>query len=222
MGASNFYNKNANRVYAVGMSEEVKYSKCSECDEKIYEYEEGYVPEGTTTCPECGAEESVKHDTEYRSLESYEWDDLKSYITDTLAEVDGYQDGGSDDNDRSYYGKSMGFLTASKSFGDTEVEVRVQAMLRSGYYEGANLDYQEPEMFVSGYDSDSESLSLDFNYYSDMNGGLKKIQAKNASKWAEKAKQELADKLEEVFTKIAMPLTVVARFPNGETMYEKA
>ena len=41
-------------------------------------------------------------------------------------------------------------------------------------------------------------------------------------KWAEKTKTELIKLIEEVFTKVSMPLNVVASFSNGGTIYQKA
>lgn len=40
MGASNFARGNTSKVFAVLMNTEEKYSKCSECDEKNFEWEE--------------------------------------------------------------------------------------------------------------------------------------------------------------------------------------
>ena len=37
-----------------------------------------------------------------------------------------------------------------------------------------------------------------------------------------KTKTELIELIEEVFTKVSMPLNVVASFGNGETIYAKA
>lgn len=222
MGTSNFYNKNANRVYAVCMPVEEKFSKCKECGEKAFEWEEGYESEETTTCSVCGTEDSIEHDTESVSNDSYEED--VEYFKERLAESEFYTDGGKDDQDRSFYGKSLGYFRKIKTFGDVEVEVRIQAMIRSGYYEGANLDYNNPELFIDGSEMDMDDFENDFKNYnhSDMNAGLLSIQSKHAHKWAEKALEEVTNALEEVYTSISMPLNVVGRFSNGETLYEKA
>ena len=54
-----------------------------------------------------------------------------------------------------------------------------------------------------------------------MNVGMQKIQSKNALKWAEKQVEQLKELVEEVFTKVSMPLQVVVQFSNGETHYAK-
>ena len=84
--------------------------------------------------------------------------------------------------------------------------------------EGASLD------FVVEFNGE-ENKELDFYWdfdNSDMNRGLQVLQNRNAVKWAEKKATELKELIEEVFTKVSMPLNVVASFSNGETIYQKA
>jgi hypothetical protein len=54
-----------------------------------------------------------------------------------------------------------------------------------------------------------------------MNAGLRKIQARNAEKWANSIKDSLISTVEKIFTEQSMPLAVTARFSNGETHYAK-
>ena len=54
MGASNFHRGNTSKVFAVLMNREEKYSKCSECEEKYWEWEGNYVEEGDTVIVSAG------------------------------------------------------------------------------------------------------------------------------------------------------------------------
>lgn len=225
MGTSNFHNKNASRVYAAFMNEEEKYSECSECGEKNFEHDEdGYVKDGVTTCPVCNAEESITHDTEDRVLDTWQYEEGIEYMKERLAESKFYSDGGKDDNDRNFHGRSMGYLGKEKLYGDVRIEVRIQLMLRSGYYEGANLDYNDAEIRIDGYDAgDISDVSEGFDYASsNLNAGLRKILAAKAAKWAEASLEEIVQEAERLFTELTTPLVVTARFSNGETWYQKA
>lgn len=224
MGTSNFYTKNASKTFAVCMNEEVKYSECSECNEKAFEYDEEYVAEGNKDCPICEEKDCISHGEEDRVMESYEYQDDINYFKETLAENKMYSDGGKDDCDRNFSGTSLGYFGMVRTYGDIMVEVRVQAMIRSGYYEGANLDYNDVEVYANGNEIDADDVAKDVVDYvtSDMSAGKLKQNANYIAKWVENSKDKITSDLERVFTKISMPLTVVARFSNGETMYAKA
>lgn len=225
MGTSNFYTKNASKTFAVCMNEEVKYSECSECREKAFEYDEEYLPIGTTDCPLCEEKDCITHGEESRCLETDEYDNDVDYFRETLAEnkkLYSYDD--STDNNRNFSGTSLGYFGMVKTYGDITMEVRVQAMVRAGYCEGANLDYNDVEVYANGSEIDVNDVAKDVVDYvtSDFSAGALKQNANYAAKWVEKSKCKIISDLEKVFTKVSMPLTVVARFSNGETMYAKA
>ena len=221
MGASNFARGNTSKVFAVLMNREEKYSKCSECEEKYWEWEGNYVEEGDTDCPDCDCKDCIEHGTEYRSAERYEYEDFKEYLRETAKESKKqflYLEEEGSDNDRNYCATNLFSYSTSKMFGDIEIEVKIIGQIVSAYYEGASLDFV---VEFNGEENEEVEFYWDFDN-SDMNRGLQVLQNKNAIKWAEKTKTELIELIEEVFTKVSEPLNVVASFSNGETIYQKA
>lgn len=198
MGTSNFYNKNANKVFAVLMNYE------------------------TPILNEDGEE---TEETETVSPEEWEYEDLKKEVILSLekSKFNHYTSSKTvyEDGLRSYPGTLLGDLYISKQYGDTEITVEITAIIRSGYYEGCNLDW-ECVIKIDGSETDSGEFSVDFGYASDMSIGLQAIVAPKALKWAEKMQNELIEELEKIYTEISMPLVVTARFSNGETWYAKA
>ena len=226
MGASNFARGNTSKVFAVLMNTEEKYSKCTECDEKHWEWEENYVEEEDTDCPDCDCKDCIEHGTEYRSAERYEYEDFKEYLRETaqeeikdLKEV-WYREESGSDNASNYSATDLFSFNTSKMFGDIEISVKVIGQIVGAYYEGASLDFSV-EFNDEEYTNDEPDFEWLFEYQSDMNRGLQVLQNKNAIKWAEKTKTELIELIEEVFTKVSEPLNVVASFSNGETIYQK-
>lgn len=236
MGTSNFARGNTSKVFAVLMNTEETFKECSECGQKHYDFEYSAESFKNLTCCE-GA--TLQEDIEYRSCESYEYDEFKEYLKETAEEEIKnrknifFKEESGNDNDRNYCATDLFSFNTSKMFGDIEVEVSIIGQIVSAYYEGASLDFS-----VQIYNG-SENVSLDNysnvenvlddlfaprydHYNSDMNQGMRKIQMNNAVKWAEKTKTELIELIEEVFTKVSMPLNVVASFGNGETIYAKA
>ena len=120
---------------------------------------------------------------------------------------------------RSYPSNFIGTLYRKETFGDVKVQVKTRCYARSGYYEGACLDY-EMGISIDGDEVDEVDGSFQ-DAYSNMNKGMLKIQAKNAEKWANKAFTELAMIVEDVFAKCSTQYTKVATFSNGETIYQK-
>ena len=223
MGASNFARGNTSKVFAVLMNREEKYSKCSECEEKYWEWEGNYVEEGDTDCPDCDCKDCIEHGTEYRSAERYEYEDFKEYLRETAKESKKqflYLEEEGSDNDRNYCATNLFSYSTSKMFGDIEIEVKIIGQIVSAYYEGASLDFSV-EFNDEEYTNDEPDFEWLFEYQSDMNQGMRKIQMNNAIKWAEKTKTELIELIEEVFTKVSQPLNVLGTASNGETFYEK-
>lgn len=237
MGASNFARGNTSKVFAVLMNTEEKYSKCNECEEKNFEWEENYI-EVDGACS-CGCSD-IEHDTEYRAVESWEVDDFKEYLRET-AETKvkdtpyTYREQEKSDNDRNYCATDLFSLNTSKMFGDIEVNLTITGQIVSAYYEGASLDYRL-EIYNGSEDCEVENGRYTVtvadilddlfepqyeHYQSDMNQGMRKIQMGNAIKWAEKETEKLKELIEEIFTQVSQPLNVVAQFSNGETVYEK-
>ena len=220
MGAPNFARGNTSKVFAVLMNREEKYSKCSECEEKYWEWEGNYVEEGDTDCPDCDCKDCIEHGTEYRSAERYEYEDFKEYLRETAKESKKqflYLEEEGSDNDRNYCATNLFSYSTSKMFGDIEIEVKIIGQIVSAYYEGASLDFV---VEFNGEENEELDFYWDFDN-SDMNRGLQVLQNKNAIKWAEKTKTELIELIEEVFAKVSMPLNILGTASNGETFYEK-
>ena len=223
MGTSNFARGNTSKVFAVLMDTEETFKECSECGQKHYDFEYSTESFKNLTCCE-GA--TFEEETEYRSAESYEYDDFKEYLRETAQEEVKelkniwYKEESGSDNDRNYCATDLFSFTTSKMFGDIEVEVRVIGQIVSAYYEGASLDFAV-EFNDEEYTNDEPDFEWLFEYQSDMNKGMQVLQNRNAIKWAEKTKTELIELIEEVFTKVSQPLNVLGTASNGETFYEK-
>ena len=223
MGTSNFARGNTSKVFAVLMNTEETFKECSECGQKHFDYDYSAESFKNLTCCE-GA--TFEEETEYRSCESYEYDEFKEYLRETAKEEIKelkniwYKEENGSDNDRNYCATDLFSFNTSKMFGDIEISVKVIGQIVSAYYEGASLDFAV-EFNDEEYTNDEPDFEWLFEYQSDMNKGLQVLQNRNAIKWAEKTKTELIELIEEVFTKVSQPLNVLGTASNGETFYEK-
>jgi hypothetical protein len=132
--------------------------------------------------------------------DEWEYDDL---ISNLESEFNSHQDystvGKSDPNVlRSYPSTSIGSFSNSVIIGDDEVSIFVTPVVRSGYYDGVNLDWHV-RYYVNGYEDDF------YEYYDDTN-----IQS---------LLYGYVDFIENVFSQYSLPLGVTAQFSNGETIY---
>jgi hypothetical protein len=129
-----------------------------------------------------------------------EWDyeDLVSNLESEFNKHSDYYDyGKSDPNElRSFPSKSLGSFSNSVSIEDDEVEIYVTPVIRSGYYEGVNLDWHV-RLYVNGYDDDT--------YADDAN--------------VLRISNDYIEFIEDIFEQYSQPLGVTARFSNGETIY---
>jgi hypothetical protein len=199
MGTANFYNKNASKIYAGCMS-----------------YEDDVLDdEGEPT----GEKEMYTPD-------EFEYNDWIYYVRECLYEIKGYseEDKWENNYDRNFTGRIIGSVTRSKKFGNMDVSVTIDAISRSGYYEGSNLDWSLSYCYCNDSDDSFNPFDVksDFIYYSNMNPGMASIQARNACKFMSKTADQLIKEVESVFEKCTTPLVVSARFSNGETWYTKA
>jgi hypothetical protein len=99
---------------------------------------------------------------------------------------------------RSFPSRSLGSFSDSFTIGDDEVEVFITPVIRSGYYEGCNLDWHI-RLYVNGYEDDT--------YADDAN--------------VLRISNEYVDFIENIYSQYSEPLGVTARFSNGETIYHK-
>jgi len=218
MGASNFARCNTSKYFVVLTNVDEKFSECSECGNKHWEWEENYVEEGDKDCPDCDNKDCITHGEESRSPEEWEINDFKSNVIESLSQLSEYRSGGADDPDRNYYGHCLGTLYDSKVFGDVEVGLEIRCMLYSAYYEGATLDFIA-EVQVDGYEHDD---NVDIAYASDMNAGMVTIQNRNAQKYVDNLKVKLVNKLEEVYAQFSDKYDRLGGFSDGTSIYTKS
>ena len=200
MGTSNFHNVNARNVYAVLMN-----------------YER----------PVLDSEGEETDEMEDCAPDTWECDDFFSMLKEDaqeLAPLKGFSYHENCDEDphelRSYSSIPLFQFYKNKKFGDIDVTVNINCVARGAYYEGASLDW-----YIT-YDLSGDRLNkIDFlepmKWNSYMHDGLVTIQCKHAERFASKATDELIEITEEFFKENSMPLTVTARFSNGETHYTK-
>jgi hypothetical protein len=129
--------------------------------------------------------------------DEYEYDDLIDNVKYSLKET-GYFNllTKSDPNDlRSYPSTSIGsldnYVEDSEGHG---IYVQITAVVRSGYYEGVNLDWH------CSFEEYGESIE-------------------HLLPQAEEEKNRLVEMVEYVFSEFSTPLGVTAQFSNGETIY---
>ena len=219
MGTSNFSRlKNASKYYTVFMNVEEKFVKCDECGTKFLEWESEFEEiEETKCCSNCKSS-NLTFDEEYRGLESWEIDDWKSYFRECLENI-----GGEHDDESGGGRKYIGAFNFSKWYADVLVGLRFHLYYDVGYYEGANLDYDIKVCNGFEYSDEIEnSLECIFEDSDTLSVGMQKIQAKNALKWVEKIKEEMADKIENLFSEVCdNRLELVGTFSNGESIYKE-
>lgn len=200
MGTSNFHNVNARNVYAVLMN-----------------YEQPLLDsegEETDVMEDC-APESWDYDDFFTNLKenAQELAPLKGFSYHHACEEDPHEL-------RSHASIPQFQFYKNKKFGDVDVTVNINCVVRGAYYEGASLDW-----YVTYDACDVNMDQIDFlaaaQWYSDMPAGMIKIQCKNAERFASNITEELIEVVEDFFKENSMPLTVTARFSSGETHYAK-
>jgi len=199
MGTSNFYNKNASKYFAVLMDSEQ---------------------------PVLDDEGNETEETEIHTVEDYEVDDFIEYIHEKLTESK-FENWiptkliWEKDSNRNFEGRILGELSEEKKYGDVWAKVEIEVIMRNGYYEGANLDWNI-KFLLDGNEVDEDCIREDFVWNSDLNTGLATMVAQKAEKWMSNKRGELISEIERIFTEISEPLVKVATFSNGETIYSKA
>ena len=166
---------------------------------------------------------------EVLEFQDHEWEMeyIKEYFKDKHPRGLGYYSQSfSDKNEcRSYPSQSICSLHDCKTFGDVDIQIEIGIVVRSGYYEAANLDYNIRYVGLAyWYDEMPDALDIenDLLNHSDMNAGLCKIQSNNVEKWLNKRVEEIKEAVEKMFEEIANPMQVAYQFSNGETGYTTA
>ncbi len=132
--------------------------------------------------------------------DEWAYDDLVGNLESEFNTHNDYSDYGKTDPDelRSYPSRSLGSFSDSILIGEDEVEVYITPVIRSGYYEGCNLDWHI-RLYVNGYEDDT--------YADDAN--------------VLRISNEYIEFIENIYSQYSEPLGVTARFSNGETIYHK-
>ncbi len=130
--------------------------------------------------------------------DEFDYDFLVENLESEFCNHSDYSDYGKSDpyELRSFPSKSLGSFSNSLTIGEDEVEVYVTPVIRSGYYEGCNLDWHV-RYYVNGYEDES---------YETHN----RIQT---------LVESYVNYIENIFNQYSQPLGVTARFSNGETIY---
>ena len=155
--------------------------------------------------PLAGEDEDFFIDTIVDDVLSNVKNDLKK----ALPQEDMY-DMDESDNNRNFPGIIFeeidnGFETNYEG-DEYNVSVEIDCIIRSGYYEGLNLDYEI-------YADDKEITDI-----KDFEGVCSPDTAKNIKNWLD----EITQVINQVYSKYTDKYEIGAQFSNGETIYKKA
>lgn len=117
----------------------------------------------------------------------------------------------------------LGSIAISKNYnlpnyGEIEVNVNIDMLLRHGYYAGINLDWDYQFEIEGDEVSEWEDIISTLEYLCD-----KRLVNKTnfIDAWFSKTKDQLSTIVEDVYECYTDSYVVSARFSNGETWYEK-
>ena len=194
MGTSNFYNKNASKIWSV----ETSYYD-EETNEEI-EYET--IWEDTRT--------NVSS-----SLEKIANQKGRTYYKDSSLDVDQLY---------SFPSTSIGSYSKYFHFCNIEFGVILIPHTTSGYYEGFNLDFDinlSASGLGEKYDNLKDFLLDTKQFLLEDNKGLR-INLGNLQRRLEALLSEMIDEVESVYGMYSTSLEEIAKFSNGETIYKTA
>ena len=116
-----------------------------------------------------------------------------------------FYNGGEDEHElRSFPSKVIGSIRKNESMFGVDISVTLTAVIRSGYYDGACLDYC--------YHIDVDLDNIEDGIKRD---GADKVVSDYTQHWCSK----LAVELEKVFNMYSTPMVKIATASNGETFY---
>ena len=127
---------------------------------------------------------------------------------------------------RSFPARSIGIVYQDFDFLGLNFEVHIIPVVRDGYYEAGNLDYEfafyhdafsEPFEDIDEIVEDVELYCEDY----DINPGLVKIHIKSLENRLNLLKDFLTEEVENIFKRNSNEYQVSAQFSNGETWYER-
>ncbi len=125
------------------------------------------------------------------------------------------------DYNRNYPGRIIAVVwSETKRYRGFVVYLSAKIIVRSGYYEGANLDYA-----IGFHVSGREYLEDDLDevcHHSELPGSRRAYQLALAKRWFDRHYAPFTAAIETVFRRHSTPLRLVARASNGEAFYERA
>jgi len=154
----------------------------------------------------------------------YDYEDLVSNLESELSNNPDYVDYGKTDKHelRSFPSRTLGSIRKYHQYKDFYVEVCVTPVIRSGYYEGVNLDWNVDYSINGDAEYDNNDFYIDdIAWYGKLSKSAATKYAKLAEKKAEKLKNEIVEKLEALYSDYSEKYGVTAVFSNGETIYHK-
>jgi hypothetical protein len=161
-------------------------------------------------------------DGEYYAPEEWEIDEFVGFLRELLGEVqdaDFYPDGNDPHELRSYPSHVIGRIITEANFAGGLIPARiiVTCVMRSGYYEGACLDWHYTEE-VNDEEIDGDFDITDYDLTNEEMG----VALFNIEHWADGEYKRLTTFVEKVYSDLSNPMEVVATFSNGETIYKMA
>jgi len=192
MGTSNYYNKNASKIWSV----ETSYYD----DELNEEIEDECVWEDTRSNVSSSLEVIAKQKQ-------------RSYYEDSSLDVEQL---------RSFPSTSIGGYSDYIEFCNTEFKVELIPHTTSGYYEGFNLDFEikfNADDLYGDYDNLDDFIGDVKEFLFEENKALR-MNLGNLQKRLEALLSEMIDEVEGVFEMYSTSLEEFAKFSNGETIYK--
>ena len=154
----------------------------------------------------------------------FDYDDLVDNLKSELNNDPDYVDYGKADKHelRSFPSRTLGSIRKYVQYKDFYVEVCVTPVIRSGYYDGVNLDWNVDYLINGDAQYDNTDFYIDdIAHYGSMSKSKATKYAKLAEKKAEKVKNQIVEKVESIFSDYSEKYGVTAVFSNGETIYHK-
>ena len=154
----------------------------------------------------------------------FDYDDLVDNLKSELNNDPDYVDYGKADKNelRSFPSRTLGSIRKYVQYKDFYVEVCVTPVIRSGYYDGVNLDWNVDYLINGDAQYDNTDFYIDdIAHYGSMSKSKATKYAKLAEKKAEKIKNQIVEKVESIFSDYSEKYGVTAVFSNGETIYHK-
>ena len=154
----------------------------------------------------------------------FDYDDLVDNLKSELNNDPDYVDYGKTDKHelRSFPSRTLGSIRKYAQYKDFYVEVCVTPVIRSGYYDGVNLDWNVDYLINGDASYDTPEFYIDdIAHYGNLSKSKAIQYAKLAEKKAEKVKNQIVEKVESIFSDYSEKYGVTAVFSNGETIYHK-